>query len=200
MNVHDSSPDRRNLIVLSLSIIVFYLGGGKLAENSDSVKLQVINVTLENPQILVTIIWGMLFWFVYRYWLLNKDSWLEVYRSEMVEIFNSKLLSHFKKYFEKKLNLEVDETLIGTILINSTTTPPGRGLKFKHNVQESSAGPKNVFSSLSKVYDYFIMTVCTVLTTILKPTLTTYFTPYFLFAIAVALGLSNWIVYNLGWF
>ncbi len=42
MQIQDSSPERRNLIILSISIIVFYLAGGELIDNS--VRLQVVNI------------------------------------------------------------------------------------------------------------------------------------------------------------
>lgn len=201
LNPHDNNPDRRNLIMLSLSIIIFYLGGGTLTDNSETVKLQLINVTFQNPQILVYFVWIMLFWFAYRYWLLNRDSWQREYNDEMPRIYSTKLSSyfqkHFQKHFQEHLNLEDDSILISTALVYSSSVPPGIGFKFKNRIRNVQGSHKEVFGDITTPYDYYIIIVCTIVTAIFKPTLTSYFTSYFLFAVAVGLGLSHWIVFDM---
>jgi hypothetical protein len=69
MAIQDSNPERRNLLVLSLCFIVFFLGGGAFSKGE--VRLQVITVTFSRPEILSLIIWLLLFWFLYRYWVIS---------------------------------------------------------------------------------------------------------------------------------
>ena len=81
MPIHESVPERRNLLLLSIGIIVFYLAGGQLTD--EVIRIHIINVRFSNPNVLIYLVWGLLFWFCYRYWLVLQDSWREAYLNEL---------------------------------------------------------------------------------------------------------------------
>lgn len=73
MQLYENSPERRNLNALALSIIIYVLAGGSI--ESTSVKLLVTAITLERPWVISLSVWIILFWFCFRYWLVNKIKW-----------------------------------------------------------------------------------------------------------------------------
>jgi hypothetical protein len=68
MAIADGNAERRNLTVLSLSIIVYFLGG---AEPTGQIGLPMVNVSFNNTEVLVATVWIMLLWFHFRYWQEN---------------------------------------------------------------------------------------------------------------------------------
>jgi len=72
MPYSDSNPERRNLTVLSLAIIVYYLAGGEFLNNE--VKLVIINAKFNNPSVLIAFVWVMLCWFLFRYFVTQKKQ------------------------------------------------------------------------------------------------------------------------------
>jgi len=64
-------PIRKNLVLTSICIIVFYSAGGTfIADSSDglAIRLQVINVAFENRLVLACFAWGMLVFFAFQFW------------------------------------------------------------------------------------------------------------------------------------
>ncbi len=72
MTYSDSNPERRNLTILSLAIIVFYLGEGYLLNKEISFTL--INVGFHKQAVLVVFVWVLLFWFLFRYTVTNRHK------------------------------------------------------------------------------------------------------------------------------
>lgn len=106
MALQDSNPERRNLLLISLLFITFYLGGGAFPKNE--IRLQVISVTFSNPEVLFHLVWGLFFWFLYRYWVVHKNSFREEIKNE--------ISSYQKKEFViKELEGKVGCTFIRTI-------------------------------------------------------------------------------------
>lgn len=70
MAIHDSDPERRNLVVTSLAFIVYYLAGGYITDNN--VRMQIVNITFDNKAVLAVFVWVMLLWFAWRYWQTHK--------------------------------------------------------------------------------------------------------------------------------
>lgn len=68
MAIADGNAERRNLTVLSLAIIVYFIAG---ARPTGQIGLPLVNVTFSNTYMLVTVVWMMLFWFNFRYWQEN---------------------------------------------------------------------------------------------------------------------------------
>lgn len=87
MTIHDSSPERRNLMVTSLGFIIFFLGGGAL--NGEEIRLQIVNITLNKPCVLAWLAWIMLFWFAWRYWLVFRDSYKQKQMGEIQKQSNN---------------------------------------------------------------------------------------------------------------
>ena len=188
MALYDSNSERRNLTVLSLSIIIFYLADGEFI--NDAIRLQIINVHFNNPAVLAYLVWIMLIWFLYRYWVTNQNSWKEPYCQEMTQIEFSGLIN---RYVSNRFQLKKDYS--------------HSYFENKHWVKFASQGPdKIVFQHLSKndtgtqrqraleittILDKLIVLCCSIFVCFKKPTLTGYFVPYFLCALAVLLGVIN---------
>jgi hypothetical protein len=98
MAIQDSDPERRNLMVISMAFIVYFYAGGSFLENE--VRLQVINVSFSNPKVLAAIGWGLLIWFLYRYWQKHSSSFTDGFNSEIYRYCNT---GYFSKYVSKKL-------------------------------------------------------------------------------------------------
>jgi len=100
--LQDSNPERRNLLVLSLSIIVFYLGGGEFTDNN--IRLQIVNIHFSKPEVLGCFVWALLAWFAFRYWLVHQGAWTKEYYSDL-SIMPKWL---YETYAIKKLGLGSD--------------------------------------------------------------------------------------------
>jgi len=97
MPYQDSNPKRRNLIILSSSIIFFYAADGKLKENT--LKLPLINLEFHNTEILVFFIWVALLYLGWRFWQEMPLITFAQYRSEMVrKPFNIPLRWYTQKH------------------------------------------------------------------------------------------------------
>lgn len=72
MSIEDSNPERRNLMVLSTSIIVYYLAGGVIVD--DQLTLELVNIKFAKGWVLQIFIWMMLLWFGFRYWIENRET------------------------------------------------------------------------------------------------------------------------------
>lgn len=99
MAIHDSSPERRNLLVTSLAFIAYFYGGGVFKDGD--VKLQVINVHFEKTSILAAIAWLLLFWFFYRFYQKYSGSFV---RGIKDEIYRSSDRLFLSKYVSRHLN------------------------------------------------------------------------------------------------
>ncbi|MCZ4286381.1 hypothetical protein O4H29_16240 [Marinobacter salarius] len=65
MPVADAHAERRNLTVLSLSIIVYFLAGGVPTGN---ISLPMLSIKFTRSEILAIMVWAILVWFHFRYW------------------------------------------------------------------------------------------------------------------------------------
>jgi len=97
MTIHDTSPERRNLILLSLAFIIFYLADGHLTD--DTVRVMVINLTFGRPYMLKYFTWLMLIWFCLRFWQkFGFNFWPKL----RAEIMSEKVPASLGKYAESK--------------------------------------------------------------------------------------------------
>lgn len=71
MTYSDIHPERRNLVILSLIIIVFYIGDARL--DDEHARLIFVNVTFHSHGALVVFVWSMLAWFLFRYNITSKN-------------------------------------------------------------------------------------------------------------------------------
>lgn len=192
MSIQDSSPERRNLLVLSMGIIIFYLAGGEFIDQS--VRLQIINVKFANPDMLKSIVWVLLLWFIFRYWVTMRGTWSNPFYSEVnyLPAKDSIIYSYIVKRFD--LTDDLSNALDNDrhyVLVDSNQNPTSETrLKFKH-VYKTAKGQANDFISATTIMDKLVVMATIIRALIFKPTLTTYFMPYFLAAIAIVLGACN---------
>ena len=85
----DGSPERRNLNALSVSIILFHLAEGKVVEGQ--LKLNMLNVEFARTEVLVYSIHIFLLWFLFRYWVAERDISAQNFRQEVSKIDLSNL-------------------------------------------------------------------------------------------------------------
>lgn len=191
MSIQDSSPERRNLLVLSIGIIVFYLAGGEFIDQS--VRLQVINVHFTKPEMLMKLVWVLLFWFIYRYWVTINPSW----KYNLYDGFthtpstNSLLYYYLIKKFELKDDfsnaLYKDKHFVG-LECNINSNPVFR---FK-NIQKSNEGNQSTnYKEVSTILDKIVCAIFAVRSFIFKPQFSNYVMPYLLATYAIVLGLYN---------
>ncbi|NVF16542.1 hypothetical protein [Vreelandella maris] len=98
MALQDSNPERRNLLLISLCFVVFILGGGSIPK--DEMRLQVISVSFSRPEVLNIIVCLVFLWFLYRYRVVNRNSFLKEFREEINGLRNKRFL---KKFIEKSI-------------------------------------------------------------------------------------------------
>lgn len=84
VQIHDSSPERRNLSVLSVSIILFHLAEGKVTNGK--LTLNMLNIEFANTNILEFSIPIFLLWFLFRYWVVERDNMVDYYHKETCEL------------------------------------------------------------------------------------------------------------------
>jgi len=68
-DIQDSNPYSRNLILISLAIIIFNFADGEIMNNH--LKLHVVNIKFNNVEFFTTFIWIIFFWFLFRFWQTN---------------------------------------------------------------------------------------------------------------------------------
>ena len=187
MALQDSNPERRNLSVLALSIIIFYLADGEFTEST--VRLQVINVQFSNPQILVFFVWGLLGWSMFRYWLIHQGEWKKDFYAELSYVpnffYNNYLTRRFKltddfsrSYYDNRHWFMFDSNL-------------GNNLKFQHVFKSETNAQLNETKDITTLGDKALLSVCAIYIFFRKPSLSGHFVPYFLFLWACGLGVKN---------
>lgn len=102
--INDSSPERRNLMVLSISIILYYAAGGSITD--PVVKFPMVNVEFSRPEILGIAVWVALFWFAFRYWQVTRDSTIHEFNSIFLKQLNKNRYIQNKLYDDNYANKE----------------------------------------------------------------------------------------------
>lgn len=78
MNEAESNPHRRNLIVISLILLIYILGGGSFGKE-EVVTLGWIGVTLQHPEVVKVFGLTLFVWFWYRYRTCTTNiGWQEI--------------------------------------------------------------------------------------------------------------------------
>ena len=67
MDPGGSDPHRRNLMMISIAFLIFFLGDGELSE--EGLRLGMVGVDINSPWVVGLSAWLMLFWFAWQYWL-----------------------------------------------------------------------------------------------------------------------------------
>lgn len=95
MDIDTSSLNaaRRNLVLISMALILFSLGDGSFVLDKDKVKLTILagSITFGDPKILSEFVWVMFAWFLIRFWQFSdhKVDWsnytYKMYLSKFME-------------------------------------------------------------------------------------------------------------------
>lgn len=108
MIIQDGVAERRNLIVMSLAIIVYYWGVGEIVTNE--ARFLLVNVKFHNPKVLFIFVWVLFLYFIFRYWVTSKSfETNKTVRRKMKQEFyqlpiNEKHHPHLMKEYKKTAN------------------------------------------------------------------------------------------------
>jgi hypothetical protein len=86
-HIQDTNPERRNLVVLSLAIIIFYLADGSVV--GDDLRFLIANIKFNKPDVIAIFIWAALGWFFLRYWQVNRGKYLQEHMQEIKGLANN---------------------------------------------------------------------------------------------------------------
>lgn len=190
MALQDSNPERRNLTVVSICIILFYLAEGEFIDSA--VRLQVVNITFMKPEVLAYFTWCLLLWFCFRYWVVHQGSWRQAFTNEITCMEDINFI--YYKYLKKRFELSDDyshsyfEDRHWVKMSNQGVTK----LVFQHIYKkEGTEGQLSEVLEATTFMDKLVVFICGVVTFFRRPSLSGYFIPYLLFAWAVFLGVYN---------
>ena len=180
MPYSDSNPERRNLTVLSLAIIVYYLAGGQFLNGE--VNLMLINAKFNNPAMLVVFVWIMLCWFAFRYFVTSTQP--DKHMMGTTTLDNDVYVNMNNYVIKKYLKDTKPNTLIDPLKTVCVYFNKG------DNSYYLKTGDHHI--KLKGISGYAIRTYY-MLKIIFKHRVTTdYYTPYLLFFWAVWLGIYNY--------
>lgn len=195
MAIHDSDPERRNLIVTSLAFIAYYYAGGAFVDSN--VRLQMVNVTFEKPEVLAGIAWMLLFWFFYRYWLTHKKSFRNGFSDEKYDYYK---LPYVIRYAEKRLGkpLVKSDEEEGYHITGLVYSGGKAGIRYVYALDitrsevtgeiEGYTGNgtcDNGVIPLQCMAGYWVMLRATLECCIKSPSFSSYLVPYVIFAVAL---------------
>ena len=194
MAIHDADPERRNLVVTSIAFIIFYMGNGVIDGNE--VRIQLVNISFQNPWVLAVAAWLMLFWFALRYWQTHPDIVFKEIKDNILSFSNHSVMIN---YIEKTTNLKYKEEN-GFTINKFTITPRSWNIKITiiKNVKYSAegalmsntqAGEKTII--LTGLSSYIPKLKLTIIAMIKKPGFTSFAVPYLLFYSAVIIPIFN---------
>jgi hypothetical protein len=143
MAIEDSNPERRNLVVLSMAIIAFYVGGCEITDGV--IELPLIKLKFTDPYHLAFLVWVMLFWFAFRYWVQHSAEIGRIFRSEISG--ESYLNGIVRLYFLKKIN-SIDRSLIGRNPIRWHLDRDGINWIFYYESNEKNGSTRPVLLSV----------------------------------------------------
>lgn len=191
MAYQDSNPERRNLTLLSMAIILFYLGDGKII--GETIRFQVVNIQFENPEILSYFTWILLLWFALRYWQTHRHKPSLAFKDDIESLSNNRLIRWYaKKSFNLPYNKLKGFNAVSLSIMNSKWTiqcqilhdaefdEKGNIILVKNTSWSKKKEVTGVIGILLKIY----LSMNAILT---KTGVSEYFVPYLLFFTALML-------------
>lgn len=157
--IQDSLPERRNLNMMSMAVIIFSLGGAEFLDGK--AKLFLLNVTFHNLSMLAGIFLVMLLWFWFRYYVESYENFLNDYRSDLLSV------NVYKEYAACE-DIEVDKH--NEIRISWS----GKNNKYYYTYETGNRAMSNNRSCLENLR--YQITAKHFFT---KPTISAYLAPYF---------------------
>ena len=190
MPISDNNPERRNLTVLSLSIIVYYIAGGEPISD-DSIKLVLVNIKFTNNAVLTYIIWVMFLWFWLRHWLANKYSHSAAFMNEKPETnMNYKIVDDcFREQGQPLKPNQLTACYVWHINTKKGWVIDAHAISNHPNMRAELKGYQGFVKKYIFMAKMFFK----------HKVVSDYYVPYFLGCIAVISGLYKHYPINLGW-
>jgi hypothetical protein len=194
MAVADNNPERRNLNISSLCIIIYYLAEGSFVDSK--IKLPMVNISFSNPQMLCFIFWALLFWFALRYWQTHKGL---IDKTYLEEIKIRKSSSAAISYIESRTGTKHRKA--GGFVPRDISRSSGRLCIQIGDVQGGNLDPDGTLVNfrtgnfelvpINGIRGRIFHLISFVSLAFLKPGFGNFVVPYVLFSFACILGLVN---------
>jgi hypothetical protein len=200
LQIQDSSPERRNLTVTAFSIIIFYLAGAEF--NNQEIRLQIINVHFTDPSILTSAVWGVLFWFAFRYWQTFRGRLIKTFHT-YVGTYRSQIVCNWYLAIAHKITKPTGDYYIYTQFEKNdknwilhyrcfkNVTYHEDGTLNNHSESQESYGEEGIDFLLSVFSRLLMYPYIFARAFFFDAEFTSILIPYILFLLAVILGLSS---------
>lgn len=140
-----SNPDRRNLNLISLIIIVYFIAGGQLT--SDVITLQFVDIKFSNIPALITVLWVLFAWYWLRFHISNESCIFAHFNDALSRYaFENESWFLFNRYPEvftgdiEYISLRPSSRVISDKIHNRWTIPCK--IKYKQNPNVEAASVK----------------------------------------------------------
>ncbi|MES2674101.1 MAG: hypothetical protein V4660_07665 [Pseudomonadota bacterium] len=192
MPIEDSNPERRNLVVLSMAIIAFYVGGCEIPASGE-IELPLVKLTFTDAYHLAWLVWITLAWFLFRYWITERHKIVEVINQEM----------HLKRYglrfFANQIrqvfgyNPNVNLSTVRFRRFGSSEGQPSTLHLYDFDEELIEAGPQDVICPevRSSLWLRTILFVAMVRLFFSYPALSGYYAPYLLAIVATGFAMNR---------
>ena len=199
MAIQDSDAERRNLMLASIGFVLYYSAGGHFVNNQ--VKIQVVNLAFDKPELLGVFAWLMLFWFLLRYWQTHKTKASSAISSDIGQILFTNLRKLIILYVNKKTKLAYEVSngyLLGRMEIKLLKWTIHYSLvdKFEKNIEDNTSSYhviKEEQLRLSWLFGTFIMMLAFFVACFKNTGFTSYVVPYILFITAVSIPAIQYV-------
>lgn len=182
----DGNPERRNLVLLSMAIIIFYIADGEIIDSS--LRLQFINIQFNNFQILSSVVWMILFWFLFRYRLTTLGIFEKEFKSEFSDVsrqhpilavyINNFLTDYTQDYGHNQRNASISLYRNKNMDCYAYIS----GIKLKSSPQSK----ENHQSPIKSPLGWLLLIIILANTAIVRPSFSAYIIPYLIFLTAIA--------------
>ncbi|WP_448249874.1 hypothetical protein [Thalassotalea agariperforans] len=194
MPIQDSEPERRNLMITSIAFITYFYGEGTFISNE--IRLQVINVSFQNPKFLTLMAWIAIFWFLYRYWQKYNGKFTTEFLSEFISRQGKTYVKNYLKYKTKEpifddfsdegnqinsLEFKRRKVLINYDFASNAEKDKETGKNIRWTTAQS---PKQL--NITGIYGSFIIIRIILSCVVRSPSFSNYIIPYILFILAIS--------------
>jgi len=194
MAIQDKDAERRNLVITSLSFILFYLAGGHISEST--LKLQIINMSFKNTEVLVIAAWLMIIWFALRYWQTHKGLVSQEIIKDMSSLTENKALINFVKNITNKeyrvnngFNITSIQNEHGIWSVTHASVTNTKLNKKGKLITHSQSHAESI--ELENIKGKILIIRLFLEAIIIKPGFTSFAVPYLLFYTAIFLGIKS---------
>lgn len=192
MAIYDSNPERRNLVITSLCFVIYYMADGQF-DDTNNIKLHVINVSFNNTEFLRYFALFMLFWFLFRYWQASRGTFKNNFKKELESLHTlpsvarilKKMILHNHRKHKDSID-QLDQIHRVSLIYGSNKW------KIRYNYRiRTTEDQKNSTYDLDDLKIKFGLYLIKFIAIFKQPTFVSYFTPYFIFAWASFLVIKN---------